>query len=65
MSEQQFQNVDEYIAYLQEHLAQAPECGNTHYNLGVAYLSKHEYVTAEKYFRSAVANSPKMAEGYV
>ena len=65
MSEQQFSNVEEYIAHLKEMLRQAPECGNTHYNLGVAYLSKREFMEAERCFREAVANSPKMAEAYV
>ncbi|MGE4469795.1 MAG: tetratricopeptide repeat protein [Desulfovibrio sp.] len=62
---QQFENVDEYIADLKAKLAKNRECGNTLYNLGVAHLSKREFMEAERCFREAVANSPKLAEAYV
>ncbi|MBU1230678.1 MAG: tetratricopeptide repeat protein [Proteobacteria bacterium] len=66
MSEEpKYNNVDEYIQHLKEQLMANAECGNTHYNLGVAYLSKREFMDAERCFREAVANSPKMAEAYV
>lgn len=65
MSEQQFANVDEYIADLKAKLQKNGECGNTWYNLGVALLSKRDFLEAERAFREAVGNSPKLAEAYV
>ncbi|MGE4506806.1 MAG: hypothetical protein AB7D51_15780, partial [Desulfovibrionaceae bacterium] len=63
--DKQYNNVDEYIADLRENLAKNKDCGNTLYNLGVAHLSKREYMEAERYFRDAVEASPKMAEANV
>lgn len=65
MAEKEYANVDEYIADLKAGLAKNEKCGNTQYNLGVAYLSKREFHEAERYFRDAVENSPKMAEANV
>ncbi|MCM0755258.1 tetratricopeptide repeat protein [Desulfovibrio aminophilus] len=65
MSEQKFANVDEYIADLKAKLQKNSECGNTWYNLGVALLSKRDFLEAERAFREAVGNSPKLAEAYV
>jgi tetratricopeptide (TPR) repeat protein len=65
MTEQQFDNIEDYIADLKAKLAVNRECGNTLYNLGVAYLSKRDFMEAERCFREAVANSPKLAEAYV
>lgn len=65
MTEQQFDNIDDYIADLKSKLAVNRECGNTLYNLGVAYLTKRDFMEAERCFREAVANSPKLAEAYV
>ena len=62
---EQFENVDQYIADLKEKLKANATCGNTLYNLGVAYLSKREFMDAERVFLDAVANSPRMAEAYV
>eukprot|EP00831_Metopus_contortus_P085472 TRINITY_DN9949_c0_g1_i3.p2 TRINITY_DN9949_c0_g1~~TRINITY_DN9949_c0_g1_i3.p2 ORF type:complete len:278 (+),score=61.04 TRINITY_DN9949_c0_g1_i3:809-1642(+) len=62
---EQFDNIDEYIADLKAKLQANPSCGNTHYNLGVAYLSRRDFVEAEREFLDAVAHSPRMAEGYV
>ena len=62
---EQFDNLDEYIADLKAKLEVNPTCGNTHYNLGVAYLSRRDFVEAEREFLDAVAHSPRMAEGYV
>ena len=58
MTEQQFDNIEDYIADLKAKLAVNRECGNTLYNLGVAYLSKRDFMEAERCFREAVANSP-------
>ena len=60
-----FDNVDEYIDDLKGKLKGNPGCGNTHYNLGVAYLSRRDFAEAEREFLEAVSNSPRMAEGYV
>jgi tetratricopeptide (TPR) repeat protein len=60
-----FDNLDDYIADLKAKLQKNAQCGNTHYNLGVAYLSRRDFMEAEREFLEAVANSPKMAEGYV
>jgi len=60
-----YDNIDEYIADLKANLQANPTCGNTHYNLGVAYLSRRDFVEAEREFLDAVAHSPRMAEGYV
>jgi len=60
-----FDNLDDYIADLKGKLQDNPQCGNSHYNLGVAYLSRRDFVEAEQEFLEAVANSPKMAEAYV
>lgn len=65
MPEQQFATVDEYIADLKAKLEKNNECGNTWYNLGVALLSKRDFMEAERAFREAVGNSPKLAEAYV
>ncbi|MBU1247304.1 MAG: tetratricopeptide repeat protein [Proteobacteria bacterium] len=65
MAEKQYNNVDEYIDDLKSALAKNKECGNTLYNLGVAYISKREFMEAERYLREAVEASPKMAEANV
>lgn len=59
------QNADDYIAEQKNKLAKNPQCANTRYNLGVAYLSKRMWHEAEREFRQAVQDSPKMAEAYV
>ena len=61
----QANNVDEYIAELQQQLAENPTCASHHYNLGVAYLSKRMWQEAEKAFLEAVENSSRMADAYV
>jgi cytochrome c-type biogenesis protein CcmH/NrfG len=61
----QARNVDEYIAELSQQIATNPQCASHHYNLGVAYLHKRMWQEAEKSFREAVDNSPRMAEAYV
>ncbi len=63
--DKQYDNIEEYIDDLKASLAKNKTCGNTLYNLGVAYLSKREFMDAEGYFRDAVENSPKMAEANV
>jgi tetratricopeptide (TPR) repeat protein len=58
-------NVDEYIAEQNDHLKKNPNCANTQYNLGMAYLSKRMFQEAEKAFRACVAESPRFAEAYI
>ena len=59
------QNVDEYIAMQRQALAGNPECGTTHYNLGVALLGKQQDDEAEQAFLAAIDCSPSLAEAYV
>lgn len=59
------QNIDEYIAMQRQALAGNPECGTTHYNLGVALMGKQEFSAAEKSFYAAIECSPGLAEAYV
>ena len=61
----QLKDVDEHIAQLKTALAHNDECGTTHYNLGVAFMGKQEYVEAEKEFHDAIDCSPTLAEAYV
>jgi tetratricopeptide (TPR) repeat protein len=58
-------NVDEYINQQRQALAGNPECGTTHYNLGVALLGKQQDQEAEKAFLEAIDCSPSLAEAYV
>lgn len=58
-------NADEHIARLRYQLTQNPECGTTHYNLGVALVGKQEYLEAEKVLHEAIEHSPTLAEAYV
>ena len=36
-------NADEFIAQYRAAVASNPECGNSHYNLGVGLMGKKEY----------------------
>lgn len=58
-------NADEFIARQRQAIASNPECGNSHYNLGVALMGKQEYNEAEKAFLTAIECSPSLAEAYV
>ncbi len=58
-------NVDEYIEKQRLALSSNPECGTTHYNLGVALLGKKQYKEAEKSFLEAIECSPTLAEAFV
>ena len=46
----QYSNLDEYIADLKAALRENDGCANHHYNLGVALLSKGDFVGAEESF---------------
>ena len=52
-----YENLDEYIADLRAALSQNDGCANHHYNLGVALLSKGDFVGAEESFLAAVRSS--------
>ncbi|MBW2517759.1 MAG: tetratricopeptide repeat protein, partial [Deltaproteobacteria bacterium] len=58
-------NAEEFIAQQRQAIAQNPECGNSHYNLGVALLGQKKYDEAEKHLNEAIENSPGLAEAYV
>lgn len=62
---EQYSNLDNYIADLKAEIAQNENCANHHYNLGVALLSKSDFMAAEESFLAAVRNSPHLAEAYV
>jgi tetratricopeptide (TPR) repeat protein len=51
-----YDNLDEYIADLKAEIAGSPDCANHHYNLGIAYLSKRDFIEAEKSFLEAMTN---------
>ncbi len=62
---ERFDNIDDYIDDLKGKLKINPTCSNTLYNIGVAYLSRRDFMEAERSFLDAIANSPRMAEAYV
>ena len=58
-------NIDDYIAELEAQLEKNDECANSHYNLGMAYLSKRRYDQVKTSFLRAIDRSPTIAEAYV
>ena len=62
---QRYDDIDEYIADLKMEIAANEQCANHHYNLGLALLSKRDFVGAEEALLNAVRNSPHLAEAYV
>lgn len=60
-----YDDIDEYIADLKAEIAQNEQCSNHYYNLGLALLTKRDFVAAEEAFLNAVRNSPHLAEAYV
>ena len=62
---QSYDNIDEYIADLKKEIGQNEQCANHHYNLGMALLSKRDFMGAEESFLAAVRNSPRLAEAFV
>lgn len=61
----QYDDIDEYIADLKAEIAVNEKCANHYYNLGLAFLSKRDFVAAEEAFLAALRNSPHLAEAYV
>lgn len=62
---QRYDDIDEYIDDLKKEIASNEQCANHHYNLGLALLSKRDFVGAEEAFLAAVRNSPRLAEAFV
>lgn len=63
---ERYDSLDEYIADLQSEIAaNEGKCANHHYNLGVALLSKQDFVAAEECFLESLRQSPHMAESLV
>lgn len=60
-----YDDIDEYITDLKAEIVDNEQCANHHYNLGVALLSKRDFMDAEESFLAAIRNSPRLAEAYV
>ncbi len=60
-----YDDLDEYIADLKAEIATNEQCANHYYNLGMALLTKRDFIAAEEAFLNAVRNSPHLAEAYV
>ena len=60
-----YDDIDEYIADLKDEIKANEKCANHYYNLGLAFLSKRDFVAAEEAFLAALRNSPHLAEAYV
>jgi len=61
----QANNVKEYIDKQRAAIASNPDCGVSHYNLGVALAGQKKYDQAEKEFHKAIECSFNLAEAYV
>lgn len=61
----QAKNVQEFIANQRAAIASNPDCGVSHYNLGVALMGQKKYDEAEKAFIKAIECSTNLAEAYV
>ena len=61
----QAKNAEEFIAKQRAAIGANPECGTSHYNLGVALVGQKKYDEAEKEFAEASYCSPSLAEAYV
>ncbi|MBO4300828.1 MAG: tetratricopeptide repeat protein [Desulfovibrio sp.] len=62
---EKYDDLDEYIADLKAEIAKNDQCATHYYNLGLALLTKRDFVAAEEAFLEAVRNSPHLAEAYV
>ncbi|MBT8366069.1 MAG: tetratricopeptide repeat protein, partial [Deltaproteobacteria bacterium] len=56
---------EEFISQQKAAIAANPECGNSHYNLAVAFMGQQKYDEAENALNEAIDCSPGMAEAYV
>lgn len=62
---ERYENIDEYIEDLKKEIASTEKCATQYYNLGLAFLSKRDFVAAEEAFLNALRQSPHLAEAYV
>jgi tetratricopeptide (TPR) repeat protein len=62
---ERYDDIDEYIADLKAAISDNEQCASHHYNLGLALLSKRDFMGAEASFLEAIRNSPHLAEAYV
>lgn len=62
---ERYDNIDEYISDLKKEISANEKCASHCYNLGLAFLSKRDFVAAEEAFLNALRNSPRLAEAYV
>lgn len=62
---ERYDDLDEYIADLKKEIEANAQCATHYYNLGLALLSKRDFVAAEEALLNAVRNSPHLAEAYV
>lgn len=60
-----YDNIDEYIEDLRKVIEAGGQCATHCYNLGVALLSKRDFLGAEAAFLDAIKRSPHLAEAYV
>ena len=58
-------NAEAFIQQQKQAIASNPDCGNSHYNLGVALMGQGKIEEAEKSLLSAIECSPGLAEAYV
>ena len=62
---ERYDDLDTYIKDLKAEIAKNDQCATHYYNLGLALLTKRDFVAAEEAFLEAVRNSPHLAEAYV
>ena len=62
---ERYNDLDEYIADLKKEIEANEQCATHYYNLGLALLTKRDFVAAEEALLNAVRNSPHLAEAYV
>ncbi len=60
-----YDDLDEYITDLRAEISRGGNCAIHQYNLGVAMLTKRDFVAAEAAFLDALRTSPHLAEAYV
>jgi tetratricopeptide (TPR) repeat protein len=58
-------NAEAFIDKQKKAIASNPDCGTSHYNLGVALLGQGKIEEAEQSFYTAIECSPGLAEAYV
>ena len=62
---ERYDDIDEYIRDLQAEISRNDQCANHYYNLGVALLSKGDFVEAESAVLDAGRHSRPLAVGYM